>query len=326
MNVTETNSQYNYFNELRRMLDNDYSVGDEIATEGHYEWPIENWESLVENKVYSPEFELGGYRWKISLFPNGHLENEYISVFLENLNVTETGANNITHVCAKIVFSIRNYNDYSRFSPRWTHHRFNKSECDWGFNRFVEKRNLFNYNVINSRPIIENGKAVISVFIRIFKDELGILWHDFLNWDSKKETGYIGLQGTTSYMNSLLQSLFFTNEFRKAVYQIPTVNDTSTNNVPLALQNLFINLQDSDQPVDTLELSKAFGWNTTGLFTQNDIQEFNRTLQNELENKMRNTAAEGTISRLFKGIMKNYIQCINIQYNSIRMEEYSDIQ
>ena len=61
-----------------------------------------------------------------------------------------------------------------------THHRFNKSECDWGFNRFVEKRNLFNYNVINSRPIIENGKAVISVFIRIFKDELGILWHDFL--------------------------------------------------------------------------------------------------------------------------------------------------
>jgi len=53
----------NYFNELRRMLDNDFSVGDEIATEGHYEWPIENWESLVENKVYSPEFELGGYRW-----------------------------------------------------------------------------------------------------------------------------------------------------------------------------------------------------------------------------------------------------------------------
>jgi len=37
----------------------------------------------------------------------------------------------------------------------------------------------------------------------------------FKSWDSKKETGYIGLQGATSYMNSLLQSLFFTNEFRK---------------------------------------------------------------------------------------------------------------
>lgn len=38
-----------------------------------------------------------------------------------------------------------------------------------------------------------------------------------VQWDSKKHTGYIGLknQGATCYMNSLLQTLFFTNKLRK---------------------------------------------------------------------------------------------------------------
>jgi len=40
----------------------------------------------------------------------------------------------------------------------------------------------------------------------------------FCSWDSKKHTGYVGLknQGATCYMNSLLQTLFFTNQLRKA--------------------------------------------------------------------------------------------------------------
>jgi uncharacterized UBP type Zn finger protein len=37
------------------------------------------------------------------------------------------------------------------------------------------------------------------------------------SYDSKKATGMVGLknQGATCYLNSLLQSLYFTNQFRK---------------------------------------------------------------------------------------------------------------
>jgi len=38
-----------------------------------------------------------------------------------------------------------------------------------------------------------------------------------VSWDSKKHTGFVGLknQGATCYMNSLLQTLYFTNQLRK---------------------------------------------------------------------------------------------------------------
>ena len=53
-------------------------------------------------------------------------------------------------------------------------------------------------------------------------------------------------QGATCYMNSLFQSLYCTNYFRKAVYQIPTDQDGPTESIALAIQRLFYNLQSRD--------------------------------------------------------------------------------
>jgi ubiquitin carboxyl-terminal hydrolase 7 len=78
-----------------------------------------------------------------------------------------------------------------------------------------------------------------------------VLWHDFVDYDSKKEIGYVGLknQGATCYMNSLLQSLYFTPAFRKAVCQIPTEGDGPRESIALALQRIFFNLMCSEASV-----------------------------------------------------------------------------
>jgi len=127
-------------------------------------------------------------------------------------------------------------------------------------------------------------------------------------------------------MNSLLQSLYFINLYRKATFEIPTEKEQPCNSVPLALQRVFYNLQHSNSSVDTRELTNSFGWDTVESFMQHDIQEFNRVLQDNLEDKMKKTKAEGAISNLFKGKMKSYIKCINVDYTSSRVEDYYDIQ
>lgn len=65
---------------------------------------------------------------------------------------------------------------------------------------------------------------------------------DSLFYDSKKETGFVGLknQGATCYMNSLLQFLYNINYFRQAVYHMPTAEEEDlSKSIPLALQSLF---------------------------------------------------------------------------------------
>jgi len=58
-----------------------------------------------------------------------------------------------------------------------------------------------------------------------------------------KTDKYIGLynEGTTCYLNSLLQSLFINREFRRAVYKMPTdLKDHAS--IPFCLQRIFYNL------------------------------------------------------------------------------------
>ncbi|ELK30388.1 Ubiquitin carboxyl-terminal hydrolase 7 [Myotis davidii] len=171
------------------------------------------------------------------------------------------------------------------------------------------------------KGFIDDDKVTFEVFVQADAPH-GVAW------DSKKHTGYVGLknQGATCYMNSLLQTLFFTNQLRKAVYMMPTEGDDSSKSVPLALQRVFYELQHSDKPVGTKKLTKSFGWETLDSFMQHDVQELCRVLLDNVENKMKGTCVEGTIPKLFRGKMVSYIQCKEVDYRSDRREDYYDIQ
>jgi ubiquitin carboxyl-terminal hydrolase 7 len=74
--------------------------------------------------------------------------------------------------------------------------------------------------------------------------------------------------------------------------------------------------------LDTIELTRSFGWDSVASFMQHDVQEFNRLLQDKLEKNMIGTEANGAIPKLFVGRMKSYIKCINVDYESSRLEDY----
>ena len=45
-------------------------------------------------------------------------------------------------------------------------------------------------------------------------------------------------------------------------------------------------------------------------------------LCDKLETKMKGTAADGEIKRLFSGTMKSYVKCIDIDFESARTEDF----
>uniref|UniRef100_A0A5F8H1F7 Ubiquitin carboxyl-terminal hydrolase n=1 Tax=Monodelphis domestica TaxID=13616 RepID=A0A5F8H1F7_MONDO len=225
----------------------------------------------------------------------------YFSIFKDSLLIHMLFKNRSWSCHAQAVLKIINYKDDEK-----------------SFSRRIK---LDNEVTDPEKGFIEDDKVTFEVYVQADAPH-GVAW------DSKKHTGYVGLknQGATCYMNSLLQTLFFTNQLRKAVYMMPTEGDDSSKSVPLALQRVFYELQHSDKPVGTKKLTKSFGWETLDSFMQHDVQELCRVLLDNVENKMKGTCVEGTIPKLFRGKMVSYIQCKDVDYRSDRREDYYDIQ
>ena len=111
------------------------------------------------------------------------------------------------------------------------------------------------------------------------------------------------------------------------MYQIPTEDAVdSKGNSAYALQRLFYQLQTNSGAVSTQELTAAFGWTSSQIFDQQDVQELSRKLMERLEERMKGTEAENALARMFAGKMKTYISCINVDYESSRIEDFWDIQ
>ncbi|KAI3652031.1 hypothetical protein MP228_003334 [Amoeboaphelidium protococcarum] len=333
-NVLQQQQQQQMFPELPA----DLSYDDQAV----FEWVVDleqakkDCQQNPQKKLLSPYFSCGNaifrtdadavgtkaeLQWRLLLFPFGNQNDNQLSIFLECSSFEKLDKR--WHQCAIFNLLAVNPQDESKLFSQQARHRYVTEEADWGFARFCSPQDLMHKGILSS-----DGKFTLRVYLRTVIDESGTLWHNFANWDSKRETGFVGFknQGATCYMNSLLQSLYFTNGFRRAVYKIPTDKDDTGKSVPLALQRVFYSLQASDDAVDTRELTKSFGWDTLDAFMQHDVQEFNRVLQDNLETKMKGTESEGAIEKLFVGKMKSYIKCINVDFESSREEAFYDIQ
>nr|XP_034183817.1 ubiquitin carboxyl-terminal hydrolase 47 [Osmia lignaria]XP_034183826.1 ubiquitin carboxyl-terminal hydrolase 47 [Osmia lignaria]XP_034183833.1 ubiquitin carboxyl-terminal hydrolase 47 [Osmia lignaria]XP_034183840.1 ubiquitin carboxyl-terminal hydrolase 47 [Osmia lignaria]XP_034183850.1 ubiquitin carboxyl-terminal hydrolase 47 [Osmia lignaria]XP_034183856.1 ubiquitin carboxyl-terminal hydrolase 47 [Osmia lignaria]XP_034183865.1 ubiquitin carboxyl-terminal hydrolase 47 [Osmia lignaria] len=186
-------------------------------------------------------------------------------------------------------------------------------------NSLVQKQVECNLPTYNPPPPSPNHSSVWSEGNVDFKS---------LN---KPEICYVGLvnQAMTCYLNSLLQALYMTPEFRNALYNWEYVEGSEkdeANSIPYQLQKLFLNLQTSAKSaVETTALTKSFGWDSTEAWQQHDIQELCRVMFDALEQKFKNTEQADLINRLYEGKMIDYVKCLECSTEKSREDTFLDI-
>ncbi|KAM9664975.1 ubiquitin carboxyl-terminal hydrolase 47-like isoform 2-T2 [Trichechus inunguis] len=136
-----------------------------------------------------------------------------------------------------------------------------------------------------------------------------------------RERAPIGLvnQGATCYLNSILQCLFFTPEFRKAVLELelpaaqPALcRDHGESSLVTQLQRLFLDLQDAQAPVTTRAITRCLG--LRNVYEQQDVLECFQTLLTRM------AVEKVELRQAFQMLTERVIQC-QVCKDETRLEE-----
>ncbi|EQL37461.1 hypothetical protein, variant [Blastomyces dermatitidis ATCC 26199] len=287
----------------------------ETAHESHFTWCFPNWTELEKTEL-SPKFECGGSKWRILLYPRGNNQDQHLSIYLKH-GFDDGEMPEHWHACVQFAVVLWNTNSPESYISQNANFRFSSNDPDWGFTKFCELRRLLGH--LGDKPsLLGNDEANITAYIRVIRDHTGSLYHTFYNYDSKKVTGFVGLKnlGSTGYLNVILQCFYFTNSFRKAIYQLPLNHESNRNTFLWALQRLFYSLQTDDKPVSPLEFTKGLGWAPQQLLMQQDVREMARLL-------LYRFTKEPKLPDIFRGKTNTYTTIDGAQQS--RIEDFLDI-
>lgn len=138
-------------------------------------------------------------------------------------------------------------------------------------------------------------------------------WNYHPRAHEKSETGFVGMKnlGCICYMISALQQLFFVEEFRESILELPVSKEGCEENLLYQLQYIYSALKYSDkQSVNPKGLCKSFkDWEgrPVNILEQMDVDEFINTFMDRLETQFKGTERQDIIKDLFSGLLATEI-------------------
>ena len=139
------------------------------------------------------------------------------------------------------------------------------------------------------------------------------------------QTEYVGLsnQAATCYMNSYLQFLYMTKEFRGLLFSLhlkPEKKINEKDSIPYQLQKLFCKLNlKINKMLSTKNLTTSFQWGNSESFYEHDICEFGKMLFEAISISLCNNIKKNSekiklwnfFKKKFEGKGENTLKCLN---------------
>ncbi|XP_074364100.1 uncharacterized protein LOC141704835 [Apium graveolens] len=138
------------------------SVSEVAKTSGKYKWVVNQYSELGKER-FSDEFAVGGYKWKLRLYPKGNLKHEgfSLSLFLERVDCGS--ATNGHEVKGEFTLELNdqfNKDHVERKATVW----FGASNKNWGWANFIELKEVTEGKkgyIVEDRCIIEAELTVL---------------------------------------------------------------------------------------------------------------------------------------------------------------------
>ncbi|KAG7991862.1 hypothetical protein I3843_02G100000 [Carya illinoinensis] len=128
---------------------------------GKYTWKIEKFSQINKRELRSNQFEVGGYKWYILIYPQGCDVCNHLSLFLcvANHDKLLPGWSHFAQFTIAVVNKDPKKSKYSD-----TLHRFWKKEHDWGWKKFMELSKV-------SDGFIDADTLIIKAQVQVIREK-----------------------------------------------------------------------------------------------------------------------------------------------------------